>query len=108
MLKKKNIKFYIILVGLIIHYYYFDNVCLNQNGPEMEIICLIERYLDPLNIPILNKQELLIKEYWGDVLCPFSKLRSRGLSMEEAFLLIDFFNITVIEDLKKLEEFIKK
>jgi hypothetical protein len=112
MIKQNNIKFYIILLLFILNYYIFDNISLNENLPESEIIIkLIEKYLDPQNIPVLNEQEKIIAEYWGKILkfkCPFSKLTSHGLSKEEALLLIDFFNINDIEDLKKLEEFIKK
>jgi hypothetical protein len=112
MIKQNNIKFYIILLLFILNYYIFDNISLNENLPESEIIIkLIEKYLDPQNIPVLNEQEKIIAEYWKKILnlkCPFSKLTSHGLSNEEALLLIDFFNINDIEDLKKLEEFIKK
>jgi hypothetical protein len=110
MIKQNNIKFYIILLLFILNYYFFDNISLNENLSELEIIIkLIERYLDPQNIPVLNEQEKIIAEYWKIVIkCPFSKLTSHGLSKEEALLLIDFFEITDIEDLKKLEEFIKK
>jgi len=112
MIKQNNIKFYIILLLFILNYYIFDNISLNENLPESEleiIIKLIEKYLDPQNIPVLNEQEKIIAEYWKTVLkCPFSILRSHGLSREEALLLIDFFEISDIEDLKKLEEFIKK
>lgn len=110
MIKQNNVKFYVILLLLILNYYIFDNISLNESLPELEIIIkLIEKYLDPQNIPVLNEQEKIIAEYWKTVLkCPFSKLTSHGLSREEALLLIDFFEISDLEDLKKLEEFIKK
>lgn len=43
----------------------------------------------------------------GKLLCTFSKLMSHGLTKEETLLLRDFFKITSIKDLNKLEKFIK-
>jgi hypothetical protein len=98
----------IIIVFLIINYqilYYFS---LNENLSELEKITqLIEKYLNPENIPVLNNEEKRIAEYWGNSLCPFSKLTSHGLTKEEALLIIDFFDITSIEDLQKLKDFIE-
>lgn len=113
-IKQNNIKFYIVLVLLLLIFNYLtlNNIILNEDLSELEVIIkLIGKYLDPKNAPILTKEEKIIAEYWkivSQAQCPFSKLTSHGLTKEEALLLIDYFQITILEDLKKLEEFIKK
>ena len=113
MLNNNKIKIiYIILIFFLI--IFFENCTnitytLNENSIDLEyIIKIVEKFLDPNNAPILNKEEKLIAEYWNEtLLCPFSKLISHKLTKEEALLIIEFFNITNLEDLEKLKIFIE-
>lgn len=107
-----KIKLLIILIFFIIIYLQLPNDFILNCGAKNEniddIIILIKKYLDSNSFPILTKNEKIIAEYWKtDLLCPFSKLISHGLTKEEALLIIDFFQIENIEDLNKLEQFIK-
>ena len=85
------------------------NFLLNESQYELEeIIKLAEKFLNPQNIPILTEQEILIAKYWETTqFCPFSKLISHNLTKKEAFLLMSFFDIKDVQDLEKINEFIK-
>ncbi len=102
---EKNLIIFLIIIIII----YFNNytLCLNETNTD-EITIIVEKFLNPLNIPILNKNEILISKYWNEnILCPFSKLISHGLTKKEALLIIDFFKIEKIEDLNRLLDFKK-
>lgn len=107
----KNEKIKIFVIFLIIYYCINNNIIIFNSNIENinEIITIIEKYLNPESIPILNKNEKLIAQYWNKlpILCPFSKLTSHGLTREEALLIIDFFQIETIQDLEKLKDFLK-
>jgi hypothetical protein len=113
MLNKNKNYINIILFFIIINYENLYNVlelvALNQNGIDLELItAIVEKFLNPNNNPVLNQNEKMISEYWGEkLLCPFSKLISQGLTKEEALLIIEFFKIETIEDLNKLKKWLK-
>jgi hypothetical protein len=112
MLNKKNKNFIIYPIFLIICYHYFNDnfILLNSDIENVKnIIIIIEKFLNPKSIPILTESEKAIAIFWNqELICPFSKLISHGLTKEEALLIIDFFKIEKIEDLIRLEEFLKK
>ena len=114
MMKKNNIQIYILLIFLFILFSSLENISLNENIPEldMEILKLIRKFFDPKSIPVLTENEKLIAEYWKIKLnsdpnsCPFTTLTSRGLTREEANLLIEFFKIEDAKDLEKLRQYL--
>ena len=116
MLNQNNNKIYIIIFFfiIIINFKNLNNIlepiCLNQNNVDLELIIkIVEKFLDTNNVPVLNKNEKLIAEYWNEKnLCPFSELISHGLTKKEAFLIIDFFQIEDINDLNRLKEWLIK
>jgi hypothetical protein len=105
-----KIKILIIFTLFLIILYSHNNFTLNSEIINLdEIIIIIKKFLNPNSIPILNENEKIAAEYWkSELFCPFSKLTSHGLTKKEALLIIDFFKIESISDLKKLEEFLKE
>jgi hypothetical protein len=113
-LKKTLILF--LFLFILIHENFFDlinNITLNESSPELkEIIEIIEKFLDPNTNFVLSEKEKIIAEYYKEhtatvKLCPFTVLTSHGLTRDEALLILDFFSITDIEDLKILKEFLE-
>jgi hypothetical protein len=112
-IKNKNQIILFIFLLIYINFFFINTLNLSENSAELEIITkLVEKYLN--NIPVLTDSEKVIAQYWKQNnsvnvdLCPFSKLISHGLSKKEAHLILNFFNIQNIEDLQKLNDFLKK
>lgn len=108
---KKN-KIYGFLLVLIFHLC-LSNYCYNENHVPVEIIDMLQKFFDSPPI-ILNEEEKLIAEYWktefgsDPTACPFTKFITHGLTANQAHILIEFFKITDVSDIEKLEQLIKK
>jgi hypothetical protein len=109
-IKSKQNKIVIIIIIILFCLLIFNinnNITNEQENLEL-IKSLVEKFLDPKNVPILTEKEKFIAQYWNEQpLCPFSKLVSHGLTREEALKIISFFKIEGIEDLEKLKIFME-